>query len=119
MTSPWLRKRGFVISTLVFALASFVAWYSWTQVFVPNFFPESAYQPPWSSMAIALIAIATLSALALGRPCRRDRKRVDAVAAVALDCRAARVPARLKFVRFQRDNCFCALRLTSIERRSY
>jgi hypothetical protein len=27
--------------------------------------------------------------------------------------------AKLKFVRFPRDNCFCALRVTSIERRSY
>jgi hypothetical protein len=64
---PWLSRRGLAISTLVFALASFVAWYSWTQVFVPKFFPESVYHVPRSSMAIALTAIVLLSACALRR----------------------------------------------------
>ena len=46
---PWLGTRGLVISALAFALASFVAWYSWTQVFLPKFFPELVYDVPVSA----------------------------------------------------------------------
>ena len=62
---PWLGIRGLVIATAVFLLASFVAWYSWTHVFLPKFFPESVYHPPASTVALALAAIAVLVALAL------------------------------------------------------
>ncbi len=62
---PWLGIRGLVIATVVFGLASFVAWYSWTQVFVPKFFPQSIYHPPAPTLALALVAIAVLAALAL------------------------------------------------------
>jgi hypothetical protein len=61
----WLGPRGLVIAALVFALASFVAWYAWTQVFLPKFFPESVYHPPASDIAIALAVIAALAAAAL------------------------------------------------------
>ncbi|MFI5454803.1 MAG: hypothetical protein ACHRXM_05070 [Isosphaerales bacterium] len=63
---PWLGTRGVVISATVFVLASFVAWYSWRQVFVPRFFPELAYQVPFRSVMIALAAIVALAATALG-----------------------------------------------------
>jgi hypothetical protein len=62
---PWLGTRGLVIATVVFVLASFVAWYSWTQVFVPKFFPKSIYHPPAFSLVLALVTIAVLAALAL------------------------------------------------------
>jgi hypothetical protein len=49
----------------VFALASFVAWYSWTQLYVPQYFPAWAYRPPWYAIAIAVATILGLVALAL------------------------------------------------------
>ncbi len=64
---PWLKKRGLVISAIVFVLASLVAWYSWTQLYVPQYFPELAYKVPLSSVAIALAAIVALAVVALGR----------------------------------------------------
>jgi hypothetical protein len=62
---PWLGTRGLVIATAVFVLASFVAWYSWTQVFVPKFFPNSIHHPPAFTVVLALATIAVLAALAL------------------------------------------------------
>jgi len=68
----WLGRRGLVISAVVFLLASVVAWYTWTQLFVPRFYPESAYQVPLSSVVVALTAIVALTAAALGpKPPRR------------------------------------------------
>jgi hypothetical protein len=65
---PWLGNRGLILSILVFVLASFVAWYSWTQVFVPRFFPESAYRPPLAAVLGAMGAIVGLVAAALSSP---------------------------------------------------
>jgi hypothetical protein len=65
---PWLGNRGLILSAVVFVLASFVAWYSWTQVFVPRFFPESAYKPPLAAVLVALGVIAMLVATALSSP---------------------------------------------------
>ena len=65
---PWLGRRGLVLAAVVFVLASVVAWYSWTQVFVPQYFPESAYHVPWTPIIIAWAAIVALSAAVLGLP---------------------------------------------------
>jgi hypothetical protein len=67
---PWLGRRGVIVSSLVFVLASFVAWYSWTQQFVPRFFPESAYQPPLVALVIAIGVMVGLVAAALTLPGR-------------------------------------------------
>jgi hypothetical protein len=61
----WLGPRGLVIAAAVFALASFVAWYSLTQVFLPKFFPQSIYHPPAATFVMALAAIASLATVAL------------------------------------------------------
>jgi hypothetical protein len=61
----WLGNRGLAIAAAVFALASFLAWYSWTQVFVPRFFPDSAYHPPSATIQMALGSIVALVAIAL------------------------------------------------------
>ena len=54
----WLGRRGLLISAVAFGLASFVAWYSWTQLFLPKLFPSwstrfrslpSSSHPPPSS----------------------------------------------------------------------
>ena len=71
---PWLGTRGLVISALAFTLASFMAWYSWTQVFLPKFFPELVYDVPVSSIVVALGVIIVLiaAAVALPEPSRRQ-----------------------------------------------
>ena len=72
----WLGTRGLVISAVVFVLASLVAWYSWTQLFLPRYFPELAYQVPRSAVLIASAAIVALTTAALGppRPPRPDHR---------------------------------------------
>ena len=65
--TPWIGKRGFVIALIFFALGSFNAWYFWTQLFVPQFSPESAYTPPMATIAIAVVAIIALVSIALTR----------------------------------------------------
>jgi hypothetical protein len=60
----WLSRRGVVICSLVFLCCSFVAWFAWTQVFIPKFFPESAYTPPLLAFVLSLAVIAALIGLA-------------------------------------------------------
>ncbi len=62
---PWMGRRGIIVSAIVAVLASLAAWYSWTQVFVPKFFPASVYRVPFSAIGIALVAIAALVVAAL------------------------------------------------------
>jgi len=62
----WLGTRGLVIAAVVFVLASLVAWYSWTQLYLPRLFPELAYQVPRSAVVIASAVIVALTAAALG-----------------------------------------------------
>ena len=64
---PWLKTRGLVISGIIFMIASFVAWYSWTQLYLPQYFPQLAYSVPLSSVVIALATITALAIAALGR----------------------------------------------------
>jgi hypothetical protein len=61
---PWLGNRGFAILLFIFVVAAVLRWYGWTQVFIPQFFPESAYQTPLISIAAALAAIGVLVAIA-------------------------------------------------------
>jgi hypothetical protein len=65
----WLQRQGIVLASVVFVLASFVAWFLWTQIFVPRFFPDLVYHVPLPSLAIALavIGVFILAALATGR----------------------------------------------------
>ena len=64
---PWLKTRGLVISSIACAFSSLVAWYSWTQLYIPKFFPELAYKIPVSATVIASVAILGLAYAALGR----------------------------------------------------
>jgi hypothetical protein len=45
-SEAWLKTRGLVITSCFFLLASFVAWFMWTQVYVPQAFPDSVYRVP-------------------------------------------------------------------------
>jgi hypothetical protein len=60
---PWIGRRGLWIASIAFILASFMAWYSWTQVYAPMITHQPAYQPPWISIGIG---VAVIAALALG-----------------------------------------------------
>jgi hypothetical protein len=62
---PWVGVTGMVVATAAFLVASFIAWFTWTQLYVPRFFPESAYQVPWSAAALAVAAIAVVVIVAL------------------------------------------------------
>jgi hypothetical protein len=57
---PWLGKRGIVITSVIFALASFIAWFLWIQVFIPKFFPALVYKVPLPAVAMALTVIVLL-----------------------------------------------------------
>jgi hypothetical protein len=72
---PWLKKFGLIISSIVFVLGSFIAWFAWTQNARPNVFHVPKYQPPFLAIlsGVLLIALLTLAAYALrnvGRPPR-------------------------------------------------
>jgi hypothetical protein len=62
---PWLSSKGIIIASSVCLTACFVAWYSWTQLFLPQVSPGSAYRVPIESQAIALAVIAALVTAAL------------------------------------------------------
>lgn len=60
----WLTWRGVTICTIVFVCCSIVAWFTWTQVFVPQYFPDSVYAPPLIAFVLSLAAFAALIGLA-------------------------------------------------------
>jgi hypothetical protein len=63
----WTGRRGLIIASIVFGLASFIAWYLWTQIMIPQLFPESAYTVSWLQFSIAILAIVVIVAAALTR----------------------------------------------------
>jgi hypothetical protein len=65
---PWLGKRGMTISAVIFTLAAFVAWYSWTQIYLPQFYPGSVYPVSMLAILIGLVAIAGCIAAAFAFP---------------------------------------------------
>jgi hypothetical protein len=66
----WLNKKSLVIVAALFALGSFLAWFTWTQIARPQVFHVPVYNPPFPALAIAVVAIAILVLGALG-PVRR------------------------------------------------
>jgi hypothetical protein len=67
----WLGKIGLVVVAALFALGSFLAWFTWTQIARPKVFHVAAYNPPLPAVAIAAAVIAVLLFGALG-PFRRS-----------------------------------------------
>lgn len=62
----WLKTRGLAIASCVFLIASFMAWYMWTQVYVPKAFPELVYRVPRMSIVIGLGLTISLAGIAIG-----------------------------------------------------
>ena len=56
---PWLRKRGIIISTVVFLLGCRIAWYGWTQQARPRLH-AAPYYPPLTLLALGCALIAFL-----------------------------------------------------------
>jgi hypothetical protein len=62
---PWMGRKGLVIAAVVFVLAGVFRWYGWTQVFVPENFPQWAHRPSPLVILTALAAIGSLVAAGL------------------------------------------------------
>lgn len=57
---PWLRTRGLVIASAIFALGAFLAWFLWVRIARIQVFHVPDYKPPILTLVIGLIAIAVL-----------------------------------------------------------
>lgn len=64
--SSWLSKAGLAVAVLCFAVASFFAWFSWTQFARVKIFHLPPYTPPREALAIGAAVIVALVAAALG-----------------------------------------------------
>ena len=60
----WLRTRGMIISSVLFLLGSFIAWFSWTQRARTVVFHAAEYKPPVHLIVAGLASIALLFAAA-------------------------------------------------------
>lgn len=54
---PWLRTRGIVISTLLFVLGAFIAWFLWIKQARPKAFHVPDYNPPLATFVVGIAAI--------------------------------------------------------------
>jgi hypothetical protein len=63
---PWMSRAGILVSILLFAVGSLLAWYSWTQVARPLVFRVPLYSPTPLAMALAFLAMGLLVVAALG-----------------------------------------------------
>lgn len=61
---PWLRKRGLVVSAVIFIFGSFIAWYLWTQRARPMVYHVPPYHPRVSYIFAGVAAIALLAIVA-------------------------------------------------------
>jgi len=64
-TERWMSNTGLVICSIVFVLGAVFTWYGWTQVFMPQAFPQSAGQVAPLSIALAAIPAVTIAIFAL------------------------------------------------------
>jgi hypothetical protein len=78
---PWLGNTGLSICAVVFVVASVATWYSWTQVFMPQFFPQSAHQVSLVSIVAALAAVVALVVVALNSRTSSSRGQIANAAA--------------------------------------
>jgi hypothetical protein len=58
---PWLKKVGMMISSLIFVLGSFIAWFLWTQLARPHTFHVPKYQPPFLAFFFGVLSILLLT----------------------------------------------------------
>jgi hypothetical protein len=58
---PWLRPRGLVIASAIFALGAFLAWFLWVRIARIQVFHVPDYKPPKATLLVGLLAIAVLA----------------------------------------------------------
>ncbi len=73
---PWLKRSGLIISSLIFVLGSFIAWFMWTQIARPKVLHVAKYQPPIGAilsgvLMIVLLALAAYALRHVGQPSHR------------------------------------------------
>lgn len=68
---PWLKPWSAWMVGIIFVLACFPAWYSWTQIARPKFFNVPVFNPPMAHVLLASLSMAALIFAALG-PWRRS-----------------------------------------------
>lgn len=56
----WLRKTGLAITTAIFLIGSFLAWFLWTHIARPKTYHVPIYQPPAAQIILGILMIATL-----------------------------------------------------------
>jgi len=67
---PWMNRTGVLVSIVLFAVGSLLAWYSWTQIARTLVFHLPSYTPPRTAVALALVTMFVLTVAAL-RPAPR------------------------------------------------
>jgi hypothetical protein len=82
---PWLKKCGPIISSFVFVVGAFIAWFMWTQIARPKVLHVPKYQPPIIAilsgvLMIALLALAGYVLRHVGQPSRRGASALSAEA---------------------------------------
>lgn len=58
---PWLRTRGLVVTSAIFLLGSFIAWFLWTRIARPKAFHAAIYQPPAAQILLGVLMIMALA----------------------------------------------------------
>ncbi|HLJ51050.1 MAG TPA: hypothetical protein VKU01_33815 [Bryobacteraceae bacterium] len=79
-SAPWFGTRGLLRACLSFGIASFMAWFMWTQRARVKVFHMPPYNPPALQLALAVAAILLiiLTALVLPVPRRSSRRAAPA-----------------------------------------
>jgi len=80
---PWLKKFGVIVSSLIFVLGSFIAWFMWTQIARPRVLHVAKYQPPIIAilsgvLMIALLALAAYAPRTVRQPSHRGASAASA-----------------------------------------
>lgn len=57
---PWLRTRGIVISSLLFVVGAYIAWFLWIKQARPKAFHVPDYNPPVATLVVGIAAIVAL-----------------------------------------------------------
>ena len=76
---PWLTNWGILVSSIIFVVGSFIAWYMWTRIARPMKFHVPPYYPPLSYIVAGVAAIGLLTLLAFflrsaGHPDRKTMR---------------------------------------------
>lgn len=60
-TQLWLRRRGMIVTTVLFLLGCRIAWYAWIKRARPIVFHLPPYHPAWTTLLAGLAAIILLA----------------------------------------------------------